>query len=154
MNAPLDNEAHRRGGRDRDKGRPEWEAQFMGVLAGSSRPLKKDHAAASDPKEAVEILNRETKRFPWVILSVVGRDGRSVSLRSAHSGAGAEARIHQMGGAIGLSGLILLRDRLLTYTRPFIAGLEVEETLTDAMEKLKPIAFQILQDELPKKETK
>jgi hypothetical protein len=59
-----------------------------------------------------------------------------------------------MGGAIGLSGLILLRDRLLTYTRPFIAGLEVEKTLTDAMEKLKPIAFQILQDELPKKETK
>ena len=148
----LNTSAQQRGGHNRDKGRPEWEAKFMGVLAGSSRPLKKDHPAASDPKEAIKLLTEETKRFPWIILSVVGRDGRSVSLQSARSGAEAEARIHSMRGAIGLSGLILLRDRLLTYTRPFIAGLDVENKLTDAMEKLKPCAFQILRDELAKKE--
>jgi hypothetical protein len=57
-----------------------------------------------------------------------------------------------MHGAIGLAGLILLRDRLATYVRPFVAGLDVEERLTAAMESLKPTAENILRADIAESE--
>jgi len=122
----------------------------MGAVAGAARPLKNDHPAAHDATEARIFLQKEAARFPWIILSIVGRDGRSV--RSTLPAAEIEARIHQMNGALGLAGLILLRDRLATYVRPFVAGLDVEERLTAAMEALKPIATEILKEETAKSE--
>lgn len=150
MNAPLNDDARQQGGLNRDKGRAAWEVEFMGVLAASARPIKKNHPAADDAKEARKVLKAEGARFPWVILSIVGRDGRSV--RHTLSEATIEARVHQMGGALGLAGLILLSDkrghRLATFVRPFVAGLDVEAKLTNAMETLKPIALGVLQDEM------
>jgi hypothetical protein len=150
MTPPLDNAARKQGGLNRDKGRPEWEKSFMGAVAGAARPLKNNHPAASDARQARILLKSEAVRFPWVILSIVGRDGRSVN--SSHSDAEIEARVHQMGGALGLAGLILLRDRLATYARPFVSGLDVEERLTAAMENLKPTAFGILREDAAKGE--
>jgi hypothetical protein len=160
VNATLDDGKRRLGGLNRDKGRPEWEARYMGAVAGAARTLKKDHPAAASPELAKDFLKRETSRFPWVILSIVGRDGRSVSLQPHLSDADIVARINQMGGALGFAGLIFLSDkrgekrgnRLATYVRPFVSGLDVEERLTAAMETLKPIAFGILREDLAKGE--
>jgi hypothetical protein len=150
MNPPLNDDARRIGGLTRDKGRPDWEKSFMGAVAGAARPLKKDHPAASDPKAAARFLKDEAGRFPWIILSIVGRDGRSV--RSTLSESEIEARINKMGGSLGLAGLVLLRGRLVTYVRPFVSGIDVEERLTNAMTALEPIAFGIIRDELEEAE--
>lgn len=144
MHAPINDDLRSLGGRMRDEGRPAWEKQFMGALAGSSRPLKKDHPAASDAKEAVNILKREATRFPWVFLTVVGRDGRTV--RSTLPESEAVARVNQMGGAIGLAGLLILRDRLTTFVRPFIAGMKIEERLIAPIENYKQKLPAFLRD--------
>lgn len=139
VNATLNDDARRSGGLNRDKGRPDWEKQFMGVLAGSSRPLKKDHQAASDLLHAVNLLKVEADRFPWLVLSLVGRDGGTVESNMPE--ADIASAVHRMGGAIGIAGLILLRDRLTTFVRPFVAGLDIEQRLTAAMEDLKADIF-------------
>ena len=106
----------------------------MGMLAGGSRPLKKDNPAAADPKLAVEILKKEAARFPWSALFLIGRDGRTV--RSTLSDADAIARVHEMRGAIGLGGFLFLRGRFTPFARPFTAsGPELEKQLRDVVEK-------------------
>jgi hypothetical protein len=158
MNAPLNSDARQQGGSNRDIGKPEWEAKFIGFSAAGARLIKRNHPAADNPALAREVLKADGDKFPWLILSIVGRDGRSV--RSNLSNAEIEARIHQMGGALGLAGLVLLSDkrgpgrRLATYIRPFVAGPDVEERLTEAMEKLKPIAFGIVRDEMEQEQDK
>ena len=78
----------------------------MGTLAAASRPIKRDNPIADDPKQVVQLLKKEFNEFPWMILSVVGRDGRSA--RATLSSAELEARIHQMGGVLGIAGIIRL----------------------------------------------
>lgn len=153
MNEPFNNDLRRIGGLSRDKDRPEWERKFMGMLAGSSRPLKNDHPAAQDVKLAVNVLREESAKFPWVILSLVGRDGRSVRGNDPSlSDAEIVARVHQMGGAIGLAGLIFLTQKnkhsLVTFVRPFTAKEGTIDRLTGAMETIKPEAVKLLKNEV------
>jgi hypothetical protein len=122
----------------------------MGALAAASRPLKRDHPAASDPKLAVKILKEEAAKFPWIIVSAVGRDGRSV--RSTLSDAVVEKRIAQMGGALGLAGILLLRNRLCIFTRSFTEGSRVNKTLSIAMEKLLPAIDKSFEKKLSDRE--
>jgi hypothetical protein len=137
-------EMQSKGGRTRDAGRPPWEKQFMGVLAGSSRPLKNEHPAATDAKQAVTVLKEEATKFPWVFLAIVGRDGRTVN--SKIPDAEAVARVNQMGGAIGLAGLLILRDKLTTFARPFAVGLDIENRLRNVVEQYIPKALDLLRD--------
>jgi hypothetical protein len=157
MNVTLNDDVRRAGGRNRDLNRPEWEKQLMGMIAGSSRPLKKDHPAAHDVPQAVSLLRQEAARFPWVILSLVGRDGRSVRGNDpALSDAEITARVHQMGGPAGMAGLIFLTQKnkhsLVTFIRPFISKEGTIERLTNAMDRIKPSAFELLENEVAKNE--
>ncbi len=127
----------------------------MGVLAGSSRPLKKDHPAAADVSLAVRILREESKKFPWLILSLVGRDGRSVRGTDQPwplSDAEITARVNQMGGVIGLAGLIMLRGRLATFVRPFSAKPKTIERLTRVMENISKGGLQIVEEKITQEE--
>lgn len=128
----------------RDKDRPEWEKRLMGVIAGSAGALTKEHPAATDAVQAVELLKAESERFPWAVIALVGRDGRIVTSRVPK--AEAVARVNQMNGAIGLAGLIFLRDKITTFARPFIPGAEVAQRLRDVIEKNKQDAVAIIRD--------
>ena len=144
MNAPVNDDLRRIGGQVRDAGRLDWEKQFMGALAGSSRPLKRDNPAASDAKLAVSILKTEAARFPWALLFLVCRDGRVVG--STHSEAEAIARVNQMGGAIGLGGFLFLREKFTPFVKPFIAEPGTEDRLLDAVKKSWANAEAVIQD--------
>jgi hypothetical protein len=139
----LTNENRAKGGSVRAEKQEQWERSFLAMLGGSKRPITKDRKMS--PHAAALVLKTEGKSYPWLMLVLVGRDGRKISHRLPNEEI--VKQIEQSGGVLGQVGLIFFNKSWRVYTRPFFTAVQAKQQLDAVGQRLLEIAgLRVLQE--------